>query len=95
MTFNVGNVTVSDQKVFVVGSITELGNWCPADGISLDTTDDKLRTMKIKIPSDTFFKYKYIKKTDDGTVTWESDPNRRAASSDKCSSTSTLDDVWR
>ncbi|KAH6873910.1 putative glucoamylase GMY2 [Thelonectria olida] len=96
MTFNLGNVTVSNQKIFVVGSISELANWSPADGIPLQAgTSDNTWTTKIKIPSDTMFEYKYIKKTDDGTVTWESDPNRRGESSSKCGTSGTLDDEWK
>lgn len=35
ITFNLHNVTVSNEKIFVVGSITELANWSPAGGIPL------------------------------------------------------------
>ncbi|KAH7136232.1 putative glucoamylase GMY2 [Dactylonectria macrodidyma] len=97
MTFNVRDVSVSGQDVFVVGSITELANWSPEDGIALEesATTAGLWSATIKIPSDTIFEYKYIKKTSDGTVTWESDPNRRATSSSGCGSSGTLDDQWK
>ncbi|KAM5364496.1 hypothetical protein ACJZ2D_011487 [Fusarium nematophilum] len=94
MTFNVGNVDVSNENVFVVGSVTELANWSPEDGIPLKLSGS-VWTAEIKIPSDTIFEYKYIKKTSDGKVTWESDPNRRATSSTKCGSSGVLDDEWR
>ncbi|KAF7557716.1 hypothetical protein G7Z17_g430 [Cylindrodendrum hubeiense] len=97
ITFKVLDAPVSNNNVFVVGSITELANWSPEDGIALsasDTTAD-LWTVKVKIPSDTIFEYKYIIKTSDGTVTWESDPNRRATSSSGCGSSASLDDEWR
>ncbi|KAM0230057.1 hypothetical protein ACHAP5_011477 [Fusarium lateritium] len=95
ITFTVKDVDVtSDQKVYVVGSVTELSNWSPEDGIAL-TESNGLWTVKVKIPSDTTFEYKYIKKTSSGTVTWESDPNNRAVTGSKCGSASTLDDEWR
>ncbi|CAM1508813.1 Fc.00g025520.m01.CDS01 [Cosmosporella sp. VM-42] len=98
MTFNVKNVELSsDEKVFVVGSVTELANWSPEDGVPLESSESTpgLWTAKIKIASETIFEYKYIKKTGDGKVTWESDPNRRATSSSKCSSSGTLNDEWK
>ncbi|KAM0547551.1 hypothetical protein ACHAPJ_010295 [Fusarium lateritium] len=98
ITFNVKNVDVSsDQKVFIVGSVSELSNWAPDDGIALEasTTTKGLWTAKVKIPSDTSFEYKYIKKTSSGIVTWESDPNNRAATGSKCGTSSTIDDEWR
>ncbi|SPJ86707.1 probable glucan 1,4-alpha-glucosidase [Fusarium torulosum] len=95
ITFSVKDVEVtSDQKVYIVGSVTELSNWSPEDGIAL-TESKGLWTAKVKIPSDTTFEYKYIKKTTSGTVTWESDPNNRAVTGSKCGSASTLDDEWR
>ncbi|KAJ4246350.1 hypothetical protein NW762_013701 [Fusarium torreyae] len=98
ITFNVKNVDVSsDQKVFIVGSVSELSNWAPDDGIALEAskTTTGLWTAKVKIPSDTSFEYKYIKKTSSGIVTWESDPNNRAATGSKCGTSSTIDDEWR
>ncbi|SCV39017.1 probable glucan 1,4-alpha-glucosidase [Fusarium fujikuroi] len=98
ITFSVKNVEVtSDQKVYIVGGITQLSNWAPADGIALEesTSTKGLWTVKVKIPSDTSFEYKYIKKTSDGAVTWESDPNNSAATGSKCGSSSTINDEWR
>ncbi|KAF4456896.1 Glucoamylase [Fusarium austroafricanum] len=98
VTFNVKNVEVSsDQKVYVVGSVTELSNWNPANGIALEASGSTkgLWTAKVKIPSDTAFEYKYIKKTSSGAVTWESDPNNRAVTESKCDSSRTINDEWR
>jgi glucoamylase len=99
MTFNVKVTTVPGDSIFVVGSITELKNWSPADGILLDasqyTSSNPLWTVKVKIPAATSFEYKYIKKTSDGTIIWESDPNMSATSSTGCNSSGVLNDVWR
>ncbi|XEV07362.1 hypothetical protein FSHL1_012649 [Fusarium sambucinum] len=97
ITFSVKNVQVSSgQKVYVVGSVTELSNWSPDDGIALTpSSSEGVWSVKVKIPSDTSFEYKYIKKTSSGDVTWLSDPNNRAVTGSKCGSTSTLNDEWR
>ncbi|KAF4331727.1 glucoamylase [Fusarium beomiforme] len=98
ITFNLKNVDVSsDQKVYIVGSVTELSNWAPKDGIALDASESTKGswTVKVKIPSNTSFEYKYIKKTSSGSVTWESDPNNKAVTGSKCGSSSTIDDEWK
>ncbi|KAF5133560.1 Glucoamylase [Metarhizium anisopliae] len=99
MTFNVKVTTVPGENIYVVGSITELKNWSPADAIPLDasqyTPSNPLWSAKVTIPAGTNFEYKYIKKTSEGSVVWESDPNRSATSSTGCRSTGTLNDEWR
>ncbi|KHN97954.1 Glucan 1,4-alpha-glucosidase, starch-binding protein [Metarhizium album ARSEF 1941] len=97
--FNVKVTTVPGESILVVGSLAEVGNWSPADAIPLDasqyTPSNPLWSAKVTIPAATNFEYKYIKKTNDGRVVWESDPNRSAASSTGCNSTKTLNDQWR
>lgn len=95
MTFNVKATTVFGENIFVVGSITELKNWTPADAIPLDASNYPIWSAKIQIPAETIFEYKYIRKTADGKITWESDPNNRATSSTGCGSKGTLNDEWR
>ena len=98
VTFNVANVSVSsDEKVYVVGSVTQLANWSPPDGIPLEASQSTagLWTTQVKITTDTVFEYKYIKRTSSGEVTWESDPNNRASSASDCGSAITLNDQWR
>jgi len=99
ITFNVRATTAFGENVFVVGQLTELGNWAPASAkpLSADkyTSSDPLWYATIDLPASTVFEYKYIKKTSAGQVTWESDPNRRFTSSSGCSSTATISDTWR
>lgn len=99
MTFNVKVTTVIGESIYVVGSITELQNWSPANAIPLDasqyTSSNPVWSAKVKMPAGTNFEYKYIKKTNDGTVVWESDPNLSATSSTGCNSSGTLNDTWR
>lgn len=95
ITFNVKAETQFGENIFVVGSITELKNWSPPNAVPLDATNYPVWSVKIDIPSETNFEYKYIRKTPDGSVTWESDPNRRAGTTSECGSVDTLNDVWR
>jgi glucoamylase len=99
VTFNVRITTVPGEQIFVVGGLTQLGNWLPTEGKALSasryTSSDPLWYADIEIPSETAFEYKYIKKTASGQVAWESDPNRRYTTSQGCGSTATVNDNWR
>lgn len=99
ITFNVRATTVPGENIFVVGQLTQLGNWSPADAKPLSaskyTASDPLWTADIDIPASTVFEYKYIRKSSTGAVTWESDPNRRYTSSSGCGSSATVNDTWR
>ncbi|KAF1915658.1 Six-hairpin glycosidase-like protein [Ampelomyces quisqualis] len=99
VTFNVRATTSVGQDVFVVGQLTQLGNWSPASGQALSaskyTSSDPLWTADIDLPAATVFEYKYIKKNQDGTVVWESDPNRRFTTTSGCGSTAVVNDTWR
>jgi glucoamylase len=99
VTFNVRASTELGQNVFIAGQLTQLGNWSPADakplGADKYTSSDPLWYAEIDLPAGTVFEYKYIKKTSDGTVTWESDPNNRRTTPGECESTVTVDDTWR
>lgn len=99
MTFNVKVTTVPGETIVLVGSITELKNWSPPDGIPLDashyTTENPVWTVTVKVPADTIFEYKYIRKSADGSIMWESDPNNQATSASGCGSSGTINDQWR
>ena len=45
------------------------------------------------LPANTTFQYKYLKKNPDGSVTWESDPNRTYTTGS--GATATINDTWR
>jgi glucoamylase len=99
VTFNVRASTTLGQNVFVVGQLTQLGNWSPANAAALSaseyTSSDPLWYATIDLPASTVFEYKYIKKTADGSVEWESDPNNRFTLPSECGSTVTVNDTWR
>lgn len=96
--FNARVVTVPGEDVFIVGSLTQLGNWAPDSAVPLSasqyTQDDPLWFVEVDLPAETTFEYKYIKETSGGVV-WESDPNRRYTTSTGCGSSGTQNDEWR
>jgi glucoamylase len=99
VTFNVRATTTYGESVYVVGQLTQLGNWDPASAqplsASLYTSSDPLWSAAIDLPASTAFDYKYIRKDASGVVTWESDPNRSFTTSSGCGSTATVSDTWR
>lgn len=91
--FNVEATTHWGQNVFVVGSIPALGDWNPAGAVPLSPAAYPIWRATAHLPPGTAFEYKYVKKNPDGTVTWESGPNRGHTT--PASGTSTLTDTWR
>lgn len=93
VTFDEYATTYFGQNVFVVGSIPALGNWAPASAVPLSSAGYPTWSTTVSLPSSTSFQYKYIKKNPDGSVTWESDPNR--SSTTGSGGAMTLNDSWR
>ncbi|TFK84770.1 carbohydrate-binding module family 20 protein [Polyporus arcularius HHB13444] len=97
---NSGSVTVNfaetatttfGENVFLVGSISQLGSWNPANAIALSPASYPVWTANVSIPAGTTFEYKFIRKETEGSVVWESDPNRSATAS----GTENLTTSWR
>lgn len=100
VTFDEIATTTYGENVFIVGSISQLGNWDTADAIALSasqyTSSDNLWFVTIDLPAGTTFQYKYIRKETDGSIVWESDPNRSYTVPAQCGETSaTENDTWR
>ncbi|CDO69062.1 Glycoside Hydrolase Family 13 / Carbohydrate-Binding Module Family 20 protein [Trametes cinnabarina] len=85
--------TTFGENIFVVGSIPQLGNWNPASAIALSAASYPMWTVSISIPADTTFEYKFIRKETDGSVVWESDPNREDTT--PSSGSQTINTSWR
>ncbi|KAH9896766.1 glycoside hydrolase [Cubamyces lactineus] len=85
--------TTFGENIFVVGSIDELGNWDPDSAVALSSASYPTWTVSINIPADTTFEYKFIRKETDGSVVWESDPNREDTTPGSGSQTITT--TWR
>ncbi|KAF9736399.1 hypothetical protein PMIN03_010948 [Paraphaeosphaeria minitans] len=99
ITFNERVTTAFGDNIFIVGQLTQLGNWDPNSAVALSaskyTSSDPLWYASVSLPASTSFAYKYIKKTSSGTVVWESDPNRSYITGTTCGSTATQNDTWR
>ncbi len=91
--FAVSATTGFGQNVHLVGSIPALGSWDLAKAVPLSSAAYPSWRGTVALPPSTSFQYKYIKKNADGTVTWESDPNRTATT--PASGTLTRADAWR
>jgi alpha-amylase len=93
VTFNEYATTTYGQNVYVVGSIPALGNWAPGSAVALSSAAYPTWSATVPLPTGTAFQYKYIKKNTDGSVTWESDPNRSYTTG--TGATATISDTWR
>ncbi|MEV7971173.1 carbohydrate-binding module family 20 domain-containing protein [Sphaerisporangium sp. NPDC088356] len=91
--FNANVTTSWGQNVFVVGNVPELGNWNLASAVALSSATYPIWRATVSLPANTAIQYKYIKKNSDGSVTWESDPNRSFTTPG--GGTATRDDTWR
>ncbi|KAL3459520.1 glycoside hydrolase superfamily [Aspergillus heterothallicus] len=100
VTFNERVTTTYGQNVFLVGSISQLGSWDTSSAVALSaaqyTSSDPLWTVTVTLPVGTSFEYKFIKKLADGSIVWESDPNRSSSVDSGCASTTqVIDSSWR
>jgi glucoamylase len=99
ITFNEQKTTSYGENIYIVGSIPALGNWNTANAVALSasgyTASNPKWTVTISFASGTSFNYKYIKKAQDGSVVWESDPNRSYTVGSTCGGSATQNDSWR
>lgn len=63
--------TVYGQQMYVTGNTTELGNWNTDLAVPLDATTYPVWKNGVRLPASTTVQYKYFRKNDDGSVTWE------------------------
>ncbi|KAI2635068.1 alpha-amylase [Xylaria nigripes] len=98
VTFDEIVATSVGQTIKIVGSVPELGAWDPSKGITLDasqyTDSNHLWQTTVKLTPGESVEYKYINVASDGTVTWESDPNRSFTVPEACTPF-TKSDTWR
>ncbi|ERS97853.1 hypothetical protein HMPREF1624_06024 [Sporothrix schenckii ATCC 58251] len=100
VTFNEIATTSYGENVFLTGSLSVLGNWDTSSAIALSAADytssDHKWFVTLNLPAGTTFQYKYIRKEADGSVVWESDPNRSYTVPKGCNTaTATENDTWR
>ncbi|KAI0360779.1 glycoside hydrolase [Trametes cingulata] len=85
--------TTFGENIFVVGSIPQLGSWNPDNAIALSAVSYPTWTVSVSVPAGTSFEYKFIRKETDGSVVWESDPNRSDTA--PTSGSQTITTSWR
>ncbi|KAL4999759.1 putative glycosyl hydrolase, family 15 [Aspergillus recurvatus] len=100
VTFDVIATTTYGENVYIVGSIPQLGNWDTGSAVALSaskcTSSNNLWYGNVNLPAGTAFEYKYFRREADGSIVWESDPNRSYTVPLGCGvSTATENDSWR
>lgn len=100
VTFNELVTTTYGENIYLTGSISQLGSWSTSSAIALSassyTSSNPLWTVTVNLPAGTTFEYKFIKKETDGSVVWESDPNRSYTVPTGCSGLQTaVSATWR
>jgi len=93
VTFLETATTVFGENIFLAGSISELGDWNTDDSVALSSADYPVWSLTIDLPANTDFQYKFIRKETDGSIVWESDPNRETTT--PSSGAVTLTSTWR
>lgn len=104
VTFNQRATTQWGETIKVVGSTPELGGWDVSKAVPLSASayraNDPLWAITVPMRAGSRVEYKYIRVQSDGSVQWESDPNRSftvsasGANADSCKAM-TRNDSWR
>ncbi|KIJ69360.1 carbohydrate-binding module family 20 protein [Hydnomerulius pinastri MD-312] len=93
VTFAETATTTYGENIFLSGSLAELGSWDTDNSIALSSANYPTWEVTVELPANTAFEYKFIRKETNGTIVWESDPNRDDTT--PASGAQTLDDTWR
>ncbi|RDH36480.1 alpha-amylase [Aspergillus welwitschiae] len=98
ITFEELVTTTYGEEIYLSGSISQLGDWDTSDAVKMSaddyTSSNPEWSVTVTLPVGTTFEYKFIKVESDGSVTWESDPNREYTVPE-CGSGETVVDTWR
>lgn len=99
VTFDEIATTYYGESVYLTGSISQLGSWSTSSGIALSasqyTSSNNLWYVTVTLPAGTSFEYKFYRVESDGSIEWESDPNRSYTVPTSCATTATISDTWR
>ncbi|KAJ8089118.1 hypothetical protein PM082_014366 [Marasmius tenuissimus] len=93
VTFIETATTTFGENIFLAGSIAQLGTWAPASALPLSSANYPQWSVTVNLPANTKFEYKFIRKQADGSVSWESDPNRQATVA--ASGSQILSSTWK
>ncbi|WP_256392503.1 alpha-amylase family glycosyl hydrolase [Natronoarchaeum rubrum] len=85
------------ESVYLVGNVPELGNWDTAQAVGpfFNQVEHEYPDWyhDVSVPAGTDLEFKFIKKDDSGSVTWESGSNRTYTT--PADSTGEYDDAWK
>jgi glucoamylase len=103
VTFNARATTQWGQTIKLVGNVPELGGWNTNNAVGLSASgyaaNDPLWSITVPLRAGTAVQYKYVNVQSDGSVRWESDPNRSftvpSAGAVGACATAVRDDSWR
>jgi glucoamylase len=99
VTFNELATTSYGQTIKIVGNVAALGNWNAANAVALSasgySSSNPLWSATINLPAGTTVQYKYINVHSDGSIVWESDPNRSYTVPQTCATTAVQSDQWK
>ncbi|KAH9919461.1 glycoside hydrolase [Epithele typhae] len=93
VTFSETATTTFGENIYLVGSIAQLGSWAATNSISLSSASYPAWTVSLSLPVGTSFEFKFIRKETNGSVVWESDPNRSYTVTS--ASSQTVNASWR
>ncbi|KAJ7212586.1 glycoside hydrolase [Mycena pura] len=93
VTFDETATTTFGENIFLVGSIPQLANWDTSAAIPLSAATYPVWAATVALPPNTSFQYKFIRIETDGSVVWESDPNRVATTN--AAGAQTVTTSWR
>lgn len=98
VTFTERVVTNYGDTIKIAGSTAQLGSWNTANAPALSaaqyTSSNPVWTITVNLPAGQSMDYKFIRVTSDGSVTWESDPNR-SYTVPLCQASSTVTTQWQ
>ncbi|KAF8162773.1 glycoside hydrolase family 15 protein [Crassisporium funariophilum] len=93
VTFNVDATTVMGENIYISGSIDALQNWSADKALLLSSANYPIWSITVLVPASATFEYKYLRKSDNGAVTWESDPRNTLTT--PSSGAIATHDTWR
>jgi hypothetical protein len=98
-TFEVSVTTKAGESIYVVGSSAELGQWTANRAVALSassyTASNPVWRGNVSLAVGQDVQYKYIKGGRDGSVVWESDPNRKLSVPSNCDGSLVQRDKWQ
>ncbi|HLL20623.1 MAG TPA: CBM20 domain-containing protein, partial [Kofleriaceae bacterium] len=68
--------TADDEQVLVCGGLATLGDWEPANALAMQR-DGAIWAATIEVPPGAEASFKFLRRSADGTVTWETGEDRR------------------